>query len=156
MARTSDPHAPPKKGRALRKGEVPQAAGTKKTDTTDPVKVWTRRLLRGKKDYEWWEKEYDVDSCAKYYLGKHWRGQPVDTTARKYTINLVFATVETQLPSLLFSLPKVTVESKPSRLQAAGSHAGARASLIQSTLQTVVDDRDLQFTAETTLALRDA
>ncbi len=157
--RTTDPHAPPKKGRALKKGEIPQAVGTKrmaKAGLRDPVQVWTTRLLRGKKDYEWWAKEYEVDRCAKYYLGKHWHGLAVDLASKKYAINMVFSTVETQLPSLLFSKPKVEVEPKPSRAEQPGSDAGARATLIESTLQTFVDDRDVHFTYETTLALRNA
>ena len=157
--RTSDPHAPPKKGRALKKGEIPQAVGKKtmaKAGRRDPVQIWTTRLLRGKKDYEWWAKEYQVDRCAKYYLGKHWHGLAVDLASKKYAINMVFSTVETQLPSLLFSRPKVDVEPKPSRAQAPGSDAGGRATLIASMLQTFVDDRDVHFTYETTLALRDA
>jgi hypothetical protein len=123
----------------------------------DGAKIWNTRLVTANKDYDEWAKDYQVDQLAKYYLGKQWRGYGESEAQRKYTINLIFATVETQLPSLMFSRPKVTVEPRPSHeIQNAGSEVANRASLIQSTLQTFVDDPKLHFKFQTTLALRDA
>jgi hypothetical protein len=147
---------PPKPGRALRKGEVPQPPDAQTTPASrDPVKIWTGRLTRGTKDYDHWAKEYQVERGAKYYLGKQWHGLAVSDAEKKYVINLVFATIETQKPTLMFSRPKVTVEPRPARAQEPGSDVSGRATLIESTLQTFVDDRDLHFTGETTLALND-
>ncbi len=150
------PVEPPKPGRALRKGERPKpAAPSAESEAAKTQKRWETRLIRATKDYDRWAKEYEVERCAKYYLGKHWHGVPVDQAQKRYAINMVFATVEAQLPSLLFSKPKVSVDPKPARVQEPGSDAAGRATLIESTLQTFIDDRDVHFTYETTLALRD-
>ncbi len=122
----------------------------------DPVNVWTGRLVRANKDYEEWAKEYEVDRLSKYYLGKQWAGLAEDQRKSKYVINMVFATLETQLPTLMFSKPKVSVEPRPTRAQDPASDAPGRASLLEATLQTFVDDRELHFTFETTMALRRA
>ncbi len=128
----------------------------KKPPTTDSVKRWTDRLTKAKKDYEAWEKEFDCDHLVKYYGGRQWKNVPEVEAAKKYVINMVFATVETQLPTLMFSKPKIAVEARPSRAMQADSDAAGRATLLEATLQTFVDDRNLHFTHETTLALRDA
>lgn len=146
----------PKPGKALKKGEVPKAPGQRDPEASSLVKTWQARWLRGCKVYDRWAQDYDVKWLEKYYLGKQWRGLSEDEARNKYAINLIFATVETQLPSLLFSNPVVTVEARPDHQETPGSDAGGRASLIQHTLQTYIDDPDLHFEFTTTLSLRDA
>lgn len=149
---------PPKPGKALSKGQAPRTpeGDEKAAGGVDPVQLWSQRIISGGKDYDGWAKDYEVERCRKYYNGKQWHGVPEETAKKKYAINMVFATVETQLPSLMFTRPKVTVEPRPARAEQPGSDSGGRATLIESTLQTYVDDRDLHFTFETTLSLRDA
>lgn len=140
----------------MKKGEVPKAPGQKDPQASSTVKTWHARWLRGCKVYDKWAQEYDVKWLEKYYLGKQWRGLSEEEGKRKYAINLIFATVETQLPSLLFSNPAVMVEARPDHQETPGSNAGSRASLIQHLLQTFIDDPDLHFEFTTTLSLRDA
>jgi hypothetical protein len=122
----------------------------------DPEKVWSERLVTANKQYDLWAKEFEVKRLEQYYNGKHWRGLAETDAQKKYTINLIFATVETQLPSLLFSRPRVSVDSRPDHQQTANSDAAGRATLIEHTLQTQIDDPKLHFGFLTTLALRDA
>lgn len=147
---------PPPPGHALKKGEVPKAPGQQDPEASSLVKTWQARWLRSCKVYDRWAQDYDVKWLEKYYLGKQWRDLSEEEAKRKYAINLIFATVETQLPSLLFSNPVVTVEARPDHQETPGSDAGGRASLIQHTLQTFIDDPDLHFEFITTLSLRDA
>jgi hypothetical protein len=142
MAKKATPPAP---GKA--QGEKPPQ---------DSVKVWMRRLTRATKVFDAWEKEFECEHLDAYYRGKHWRGKTEEQAKGRYTINLIFATVETQLPTLLFSRPKVEVEARPDREEEPSSNAGARATLIKHTLQTFVEKRTLHFPFVTTLALRDA
>lgn len=120
------------------------------------VKRWTERLTSGTKVYKAWEKFFECERCKQYWLGKQWRGMTETEAATKYVINLIFPTINTQLPSLLFYNPQVKVEPRPARADDFGSTAGARADLIQSTLQTLIDDPKTHFKLETTLALLDA
>jgi hypothetical protein len=73
----------------------------------DPVKIWQNRLTAANKDYDEWAKKYQVERLLKYYLGEHWPKLSETERERKYTINLVFATVENQLPSMMFTTPSV-------------------------------------------------
>lgn len=155
MAKTPPP---PKPGRALKKGEVPTTPEGAKTQRAGEatVKTWSRRLTAANKDYDGWAKDWLVKHLRRYYHGKQWRGLTDIDAERKYTVNLTFATVETQLPSLLFSAPVVKVEARPNHTQTTGSDASARASDIEQMLQTFIDDRDVHFAFVTTLALHEA
>ena len=149
---------PPKPGVALKKGEVPKtpeqqtAAGPGR----DAVTVWGDRLRKANDDYDAWAREYMVKRLAAYYRGHQWAGVTEEEAKHKYTINLTFATVETQLPTLMFSKPKIMVEARPARGQSIGSDVGNRATLVQDALQTAIDDPKLRFKYHTTLALRNA
>ena len=149
MARKKSPPEP-KEGRAIKEKDATPAAAL------DPVQVWQGRITRENKVYDAWAKEYDVERGLHYYLGKQWKGLARSDADKKYVINLIFATIETQMPSLLFSRPKVTVEPRPSDVsEQPKSDAGGRASLIESTLQTFIDDPRLKFNAQTALSLKD-
>lgn len=156
------PAPPPKPTKAAPKPpKAPTPRGDSTSDATlgrrvEPAKVWDERLLAANKVYDTWSKEYDCPKLDKYYRGKHWHGLAETEAEKKYVINLIFATVETQLPTLLFSKPKVVVEARPEHEQTANSDADNRATLIQQALQTRVDDPKLHFTFQTTLSLRDA
>lgn len=121
-----------------------------------PAKLWQDRLSTANKQYDKWSQKYECERLDKYYEGKHWAGLSEEEAKKKYVINLIFATVETQLPSLLFSQPKVKTEARPQHQSTANSDAANRATLIEQLLQTLIDDPKLHFTFETTLALRDA
>lgn len=152
MAKKASP-PPPRK--ALKKGEVPKSADSGPTPSKE-AKAWQAKVTRGNKQYAKWAEDYDVKHLEEYYLGRQWKGEAEEAAKRKYVINLIFATVETQLPSLLFSRPKVTVEARPNHEQTSGSDAAGRATLIEQMLQTFIDDRDLHFGFITTLSLREA
>lgn len=127
-----------------------------KPGAPNPAKLWQERLTTANKQYDKWTKKFECERLDNYYEGKHWAGLSEEEARKKYVINLIFATVETQLPSLLFSQPKVKTEARPQHQSTANSDAANRATLIEQLLQTLIDDPKLHFTFETTLALRDA
>lgn len=126
-----------------------------KTSQADRVKRWTTRIAAANRRYKAWEDRFQCPRLYNYYLGHQWRGESETDAQKLYVTNLVFPTIETQLPTLLFSSPHVQVDPRPAKADDVGSEAGARAQLIESTLQTFVDDPKLFFKAETTSALRD-
>ena len=125
-------------------------------DDEDLNKWWMQKISAANKAYDEWAQYFRVKQLEEYYEGHHWLGLTEQEARQKYVVNLTFATVETQLPSLLFSSPRVKVDAKPDRVQIASSGVSNRATLIQNALQTQVDNRELHFTFITTLALHDA
>jgi hypothetical protein len=125
-------------------------------DGGSATRLWQNRITQSGKDHDKWEKEFEVERLEEYYEGKQWKGLSEEERKKRYVINMVFATVETQLPSLLFSKPKVNCEARPEHEEDTASESANRATLIEQALQTYIDDPKLAFGMETTLALHDA
>lgn len=127
-----------------------------KQTQVDRVKRWTERIAGAERVYRKWDERFECKHLQDYYEGKQWRGQPETTAQRLYVTNMVFPTIETQIPSLLFTRPQVRIEPRPAHLDDLNSQAAERAALIESTLQTLIDDPKMHFGAQTGLALKDA
>lgn len=151
IAASSGGVRPPKLQRGQQAGTV-----TEPNEDKEGARLWGERLVGSQKTYKDWSDEYLCSTLDDYYKGKQWHGLSETERQRKYVINMVFATVETQLPTLLFSRPVVNCEARPSTATTPGTDAGKRAELIKETLQTFLDDPKVRFTFETTLALRNA
>lgn len=120
------------------------------------VDTWMGRFRSADKLYERWSDRFKTRNLEEYYNGKQWMGTPETDAQRRYTINLIFATVETNRPSLSFYRPQVRVQPRPARVDDALMKAEARARLAQDTVQTFIDDPDIHFDIETALALHEA
>ncbi len=123
---------------------------------TKRCKRWQQQIAAADRVYKKWDTRFKPDTLKDYYLGKQWRFQPEDVQAANYTINLIFPTIETQLPSLLFYRPQVKVEGRAPHTDDQQSDASGRAQLIENTIQTFIDDPKLHFKMHTYLGLRDA
>lgn len=119
------------------------------------VKRWKERLEASDKLYKKWEDKYRTKVLWEYYLGHQWKeDQEKDNKGDlRYTINLIFPTIETQLPSQLFYYPKYLVRPSPTMVQTPGSMAQDRATLQEDTLNSFVRDERLAFKSETGLSL---
>jgi len=124
----------------------------RKTDS-DRVKVWAERLEAADKCYKKWVEKYQCDVLYQYYLGHQWREEREENGKTKYTINMIFPTIESQLPTQLFYHPKFLIRPRPSHTQTPGSDASARAQLQEETLNYFVRDKRLSFKQETFDAL---
>lgn len=122
----------------------------------DRLKTWTDRLAQADKLYDKWSKKYDTARLEKYYLGEQWRGLPEEDANKRYVINLFYATVETNKPSLAHYRPRIRIQPRPGRGDTLGSNAKARARLCEDTVQTFIDDPDIDFPGSTSLALHEA
>src|SRR6185369_7752667 len=121
----------------------------------DRVKAWQARINAATKLYEDWEKEYECDLLEEYYYGKQWQGDEEEISKRKYVINLFFPAINIDKPSMIFNLPQYRVTPRPARIDDKNSDVEARARLQQDTLQTKVEDPDIGFETETSLAFLD-
>lgn len=120
------------------------------------VKVWQDRIRSANKAYDKWAELYQTHRLEEYYLGRQWRGRTEPEAQELYAINLVFATIETNKPTLLFGNPKIKISPRPGMQGTAGSESDLRAKLCQDTVQTFIDDPKIGFAGHTQLALHES
>jgi hypothetical protein len=116
----------------------------------DRLAQWMQRVDSANRVFDEWSKQYKCDDCEKYYYGHQ---QPPGDEEGKYTINLCFGTIESQLPSQLFYHPRVIVKPRPSKIDDPMTDVELRAQLQEDTLNTFIADRKNEFKHETFLAL---
>ena len=114
-----------------------------------------KQIASANKVFDAWKDKFHLDRLENYYEGFQWSGVKEDDAATKYCINLVFAEIETTMPSLLFFKPKISMTVRPGREQALGTTSQAQAKLCEQTVQTFIDDPDVGFAVESGLGLRD-
>jgi hypothetical protein len=125
----------------------------------DRVKRHFERIRAADKVFDRWQKKYQCERLVEYYCGEqHPDFVPPDSNPRyqPYTVNLIFPTLETQRPSLLFHRPQVKIEPKPPYGDDPMSTIAQRAKLCEDTVQTFIDDPVVGFGPHTNLALLDA
>jgi hypothetical protein len=123
------------------------------------VKLWFERIDAAQKHYQDWEKEFQVGTLEGYYRGRQWAGLGLtdDEVAKRYVINLLYASVEAAKPGLLFHKPQVKVKPRPAREDdLTAGIAEAQAELSQDAVQTFIDRPDIKFAQTTNLAIHDA
>lgn len=122
----------------------------------DRVDRWFKRIASANKVYDAWQDRFHVQRLENYYEGFQWSGVSEDKAQGKYTINLVFAEIETTQPAMLFYRPKIKMLVRPGREHALGGTAVEQAKLCEDTTQTFIDDPDVGFATETGLGLHEA
>lgn len=110
----------------------------------DRVARWQKRVGAADKIYKKWETKYRVSDLPDYYYG-HQYPNPEGTDKGKYTINEIFSSIETQMPSQLFYHPHAVVKARGNKTDDPGSSADAVAQLQEDTLNTFVSNRRLGF-----------
>lgn len=126
-----------------------------RSTTSDRVKMWLSRTEAANRVYTAWEQKYKCQQCEDFYNGQQWPDD-IEKTAEKYTVNLVFSTVESFLPSLFFTRPQIEVDPRAGRTDDPGSMAAERAKLQKDTINTMLGDRSLRFKDEAEMALKEA
>ena len=119
------------------------------------VTSWRGRVSAANKKYDMWSEKYQTDRCERYYEGFQWKGKTETEAQKLYVINLVFATIETNKPALIFHNPKIRCDVRPAKADDLLSNAQARALLCQDTVQTFIDDPDIDFAGNTSLSLQE-
>ena len=122
----------------------------------DRVDRWTKKIASANKVYDEWQDKFHVQRLENYYEGFQWAGVTEENAKDKYTINLVYAEIETTRPALLFYRPRIKMLVRPGREDALGSTVQQQAQLCEDTTQTFVDDPDVGFAQETGLGLQES
>jgi len=118
------------------------------------LEEWQKRAETAEKARNKWAERYRVDLCERFYEGHQWEDE--DEEQSKYTINLIFPTVEIKIPALFFSKPVVNVTPRPGRSDDPGSLSYERAKLIKDTLNTLIQEPRLKFQREGQRGLKEA
>jgi hypothetical protein len=120
------------------------------------VKLWESRTTSANKLYDKWSERYETKRLEDYYLGRQWKGLAEEMANKRYVINMIFASIETNKPALVFHRPQVRVQPRPERGSDLGSMGEDRSLVCQDMIQTIIDDPDIDFALETSLALQEA
>lgn len=123
---------------------------------TARVKRWFDRITTAEKVRENWQQRFRPDQLEQYWEGFQWSSLSDEQKLLKYTINLVYGTMEAEKPTLLFHQPVVKMTPRPSKADDLGSTVREQAQLCQDTLQTFINDPRTRFKFETDLALHEA
>lgn len=127
-----------------------------KPSEKDRVSRHFDRVRAADRVYDKWAKTYQTEQLVDYYCGQQWRGLSDDEAKLRYVLNLVFPTMETQIPSLMFYRPQVKIEPRPPFADDPSSKVADIAKVCEDTVQTFIDEPDVHFKEHTLLALRDA
>lgn len=125
----------------------------------DRVRRLHERITAANTVFDRWSRRYETDRLYDYYCGEQWKGYPAptyDPAYQPYTANLVYSSIETQQPTLLFHRPTVKIEPRPPFADDPASMVAERAKLAQDTVQTYIDKPTVHYKEHTLLALRDA
>lgn len=128
------------------------ASKNPKEKREDQLKLWQKRVDQSTKLYESWADRYKVEKLEDYFLGHQWP----EGYEENYVINLFYPSINIRKPSLYFFNPRAKVEPKGPRLDDFGSSLQERANLRQDILNTLIEDKNLNFARETHLALHES
>ncbi len=123
------------------------------------AKKWHERIAGACRVYSEWMDRFHVKRLEEYYEGYHWGGMGLseEDAAKRYVVNLVYASIETQKPGLLFHKPQVKIKPRPVRADDMGAlGVDQMAELCQDAVQTFIDRPDVRFMFETSLAVHEA
>ena len=116
------------------------------------VAHWQSRVDAADKIYKKWEERFKVADLENEYLGEQWH----DGSEGKYVINLIFPTIETRKPSLLFYQPVFKIHPKPSKVDDPNTNIEERVRLREDTLNSIVSDMKLEFERIIKLCIHEA
>ena len=120
------------------------------------VKRWFERITTAEKVRERWDQRFDPSKLERYWEGFQWGSTPEMEAFKKYTINLVFGTIEAEKPSLMFVQPKVKLTPRPTKADDDLSTLREQAEFCQNTVQSFIDKPTTDFKAQTDLALHES
>ena len=115
---------------------------------------WLERINSADKIYKKWEERYAIKALEAYIEGFQWAETSADYNP--YVLNLFEATIETKMPSLLFTNPRYSIVPKPKSLQTNPEGAFEVAANLEDTLNYWVSDEENNFADECQAAILDA
>lgn len=116
--------------------------------------VWMERVKKANSRHQQWSDRNKCDKLERYYCGEQW--EPTGSDYEPYVINLVFATIQVQLPTLLFDNPVYHLKPKPKGMAYDPEMAIKKSLLREDLLNTFIGNEDLAFAEEIEQAVTDS
>lgn len=76
---------------------------------------WSREINAANVVYQKWADRFKVNVLYQYYEGFQWDTSGTDTIP--YVVNLIYSTIETKLPNLIFQNPQYALKPRPSGVE---------------------------------------
>lgn len=115
----------------------------------DPLaSAWMRKIFKANKYYEDWSNKFKCNELEEYYYGFQWKDGSTAVKYDRYTINLIFSTIEVKKPTLLFQNVLFRVKPRPAAGEFDFKSSAERASVREDLLNTVVSNDEMDFDEE--------
>ena len=135
-------------------GEIPYGSGLYSESDNKEALAILARIRNGEKDRIKWEYRFKCSQMEDYYEGKQWEETGSDYTP--YVLNLIYSSIEVQLPTLLFTNPEFSIKAKPASSAFDFTKAAQKAQLRSDIINTFVESEEMDFSTHAQLSVRDA
>jgi hypothetical protein len=119
---------------------------------------WPIRLQAAQRAYEDWSNKFRCDILEQYYEGFHWKHRKDFNLAgyNPYTVNLFYTTIKIKLANFLIKRPQFLIAPKPGNSDWNLDFAVKTANLKQDTLNTIINNMNVNFARHMKLAALDS
>jgi len=117
--------------------------------------IWSDRIKSSELYYQSWEKLFKCKVLEKYYEGIQWKSQK-ELGWSPYVFNKISSTVQFKLAEFLPTFPKYLISSVPSAEEWDLESAAASANIKESTLNTIIQNENINFAEEMEQAYKDS
>ncbi len=122
--------------------------------TPDFSSIWLAKVMAADKFYKRWEDKFEVKALEAFYDG--FQDENQEWGEKPYVLNLFFSTIETKLPSYIFTNPVFHCKPKPRELAIDPEQAFSYASNLEDALSDVVGKEETRFSEEIEQCVIDA
>lgn len=125
---------------------------------TELASYWSNAIDAAERAKKAWSNRFIVDTLYQYYEGFQYEDQnrTDERDVSPYIINLIYSTIESKLPNMLFSNPKYFVKPQPLGEQWNEQEASQKARTVQDALNFVINRKTFNLLDKYELATLDA
>lgn len=118
------------------------------------VEKWSARIDSARRVKQGWANRFKVDALYQYYEGfQHAYNDSID---QPYVVNMIYATIEQKLPSMLFDNPTFTLRPRPYGSEFNFDESSKRSQLKEDTLNFLCSRPEYGLSDKHELAVLDA
>lgn len=116
--------------------------------------IWGSRIPAADRYYKSWERRFKCSILEDYYEGRQWKQQE-NLGYEPYVINEVYDILQIKIAQFMPTFPKYEISPKAGNIDDFDAAANS-AQLKQDTLNTLIQNDDIEFVSEVELAYRDS
>lgn len=130
-------------------------ASDKKFSKRQYVNYWEKRINSANASYKKWADRFKVEMLYQYYEGFQWFFE-VDENNRPYVINMIYSTIETKLPNIIFDNPQFSLRARPVGIKFDEDSANSQAQVKEDILNYICARSEFGLSDKHELAVLDA